>query len=543
MTWPLALHLGSDIGQDVGDPLFEAWQVAWVGHALVHQPLHLFQSNVFWPLSDSLAFSDALVGYAPAGLLAQRDAHAALIVYNLLFLGAYAVAFVGAYLLARELGAGRLGGIVAGVAFAYAPWRLGQNGHLQVISSGGIPLALFFLVRGYRHRSGRLVCCGWFVAAWQMTLGFTLGLQLAYLLAALVPICAANWWRGARSPLDRGLGYATAIGIAVFVLLSVMQALPYLRVIHAHPEAQRTPAQVASFSPPLKGFLAAPHESFAWADPTASVRDPSGLGPEQTLFPGVTVSLLAFVGLCGSVYSRRLRIGVATGVVVGAVLSLGIRDVSGPSKYLTPYRFLYDFAPGWDAVRTPGRINTLTSLGLALFAAAGLCVAHDHVQRLVLSGRPPRRVLGAALAAVFVGAILLEGLGPLPHPSVPPIPRGQKRAVAPQLHLPLDFDKGSRYSYWSIVGFPTIVNGSGAFEPATLTQLHTTLENFPDAASVTALRELGVRTVVLHPRLTNGTPWQDTANQPISGLALTRDVAADVILYYLATSSAKTPSP
>ena len=62
MTWPLVLHLGSDIGRDLGDPLLEAWQVAWIGHALLEQPLHLWQANTFWPDQDTLAFSDALVG-------------------------------------------------------------------------------------------------------------------------------------------------------------------------------------------------------------------------------------------------------------------------------------------------------------------------------------------------------------------------------------------------------------------------------------------------------------------------------------------------
>ena len=109
MTWPLVLHLRSDIGQDVGDPPFVVWQLAWIGHALLHQPLHLFQANMSWPLTDSLAFSDAPIGYAPAGLAAQLGPHAALAVYNVVFVLAYALAFVGAFMLARELGACRFG--------------------------------------------------------------------------------------------------------------------------------------------------------------------------------------------------------------------------------------------------------------------------------------------------------------------------------------------------------------------------------------------------------------------------------------------------
>src|SRR3954471_12245403 len=156
LHWPLPLHMGRDIAQDLGDPLVQAWQVAWDGHALAHQPLRLFQANTFWPLPDSLAFSDALVGYAPVGLVGSGT-HAAVVRYDVLFLGAYALCFAGAWLLARELGAGRIGAAVAGAAFAYAPWRLEQEGHMHVISSGGIALALFLLLRGYRRGSGRTI--------------------------------------------------------------------------------------------------------------------------------------------------------------------------------------------------------------------------------------------------------------------------------------------------------------------------------------------------------------------------------------------------
>src|SRR3954469_12624888 len=202
MHWPLPLHIGRDVPRDLGDPLPQAWQGAWGGHALLPPPLGFFQANVFWPLKNSLAFSDALAGYSPAGLIGSGP-HAAIVRYDLLFLFAYALAFFGAYLLARELGAGRVGAFVASAAFAYAPWRLEQDGHLHVLSSGGIPLALFFLVRGYRRGNRWLVLAGWIVAAWQVSLGFTLGIQLAYLLA-LLAVGAGVWaWRRGIVPPRR----------------------------------------------------------------------------------------------------------------------------------------------------------------------------------------------------------------------------------------------------------------------------------------------------------------------------------------------------
>ncbi|TMK73765.1 MAG: hypothetical protein E6G48_04920, partial [Actinobacteria bacterium] len=215
MHWPLVLNLGADIPKDLGDPLAEAWQVAWDGHALAHQPLHFFQSNQFWPLHDTLAFSDALVGYAPAGLFGSGP-EAAVVRYDAVFLFAYALAFVGAYLLARELGLGPGGAAVAGAAFAFAPFRLEQDGHMQVISSGGIPLALALGVRGYRLGRPGWVIAGWAVATWQLSIGFTLGLPFAYLLAAGGAIAAIVWLRRGSPRLDRGLALTTVAGAVLF---------------------------------------------------------------------------------------------------------------------------------------------------------------------------------------------------------------------------------------------------------------------------------------------------------------------------------------
>src|SRR4029450_11434328 len=108
LHWPLPLHMTRDVPRDVGDPLVQAWEVGWGGHALLHQPLDYFQDNTFSPLTDTLAFSDPLAGYAPAGPLGN-GVTAAVLRYNLLFLFAYALCFLGAWLLARELGAGRAG--------------------------------------------------------------------------------------------------------------------------------------------------------------------------------------------------------------------------------------------------------------------------------------------------------------------------------------------------------------------------------------------------------------------------------------------------
>ena len=524
MHWPLPLHMGDRIAQDLGDPLVQAWQVAWDGHALKTQPTRMFQANTFWPMRDSLAISDALVGYAPAGLIGDGP-RAAVARYDALFLFAYALCFAGAWLLARELGLGRLGGAVAGLAFAYAPYRLEQEGHLHVISSGGIALALFLLVRGYRRGAPGTILAGWLAATWQFSLGFTLGLMLLYLLAAGAAAVAIVWWRRGRPRPPRRVVVASAAGMLCFALAAGLLARPYLRVLDAHPEAKRSIATVAAYSGPPSQFLAAARSSRVWGAATEPLRDGLRAVPEMTLFPGLAILGLALAGILIGALPPGVSRGLALAALACAILSLGFR-LNGVS-WLYPYRWLYELLPGWQGIRVPGRLHTLTTLCRALLAGAGAAALRARAQArwgaFVAGG-------GALLACV---AILAEGWGFADHPVVPLAPPGLSAAPQPALHLPADrAEDNRRYVLWSTDGFPAIVNGRGSFMPRRFEQLLRVTARFPDARSVAYLRRLGVRSVTVHTRRARpGSPLRAASTRSLRGLDLERTRRGSVVLF------------
>jgi hypothetical protein len=582
-SWPLVLHLSSRIAPDLGDPVRTAWEVAWVGHAMLHDPLHLFDANVFYPHPLSLAFSDSLLGYGPAAFFGSGTI-AALVRYNLLFLFAWSLCFVGAYLLARELGLGRLGGAAAGVAFAYAPYRVTEAGHLHVISSGGLPLALFLLLRGYRRGSRALVLAGWLVSAWQVSLGFTLGLQYCYLLAVLALLVLVHWWRGRLAPgpawprkaaqstadvgpgthaeeaspplsrppgsrgplIPRRLLAATCIGIALVGLVAIFQARPYLQVAHDYPTAKRTLKEVKTYSAGPAALLAASSENRVWGGVTAEMRANVHSKNESVLFPGGLILVLALIGLAGaggsraggSPYTRRLRLGLALGILTCSVLALGL-GLTGAGY---PYRLLYDFAPGWDGVRVPGRVFTLGTLFYALLAGAGAQLLVRAIgpwgARHKLRGVPA--LLGTALLIGLLG----EGAGHLGHPVVPQPARAEVGLPGPLLDLPTDGAADRLWQYFSTNGFYKIPLGNSTFDIHAVDDLRGGLSGFPDRASVEKLRYYGIRTVVLHlrmPRLPGIVGYAlaeppDTAAaaaKPIAGLGVSRRRVGSIVIYQI----------
>ena len=571
-TWPLVLHMSSRIAPDLGDPVRTAWEVAWVGHAMLSQPLHLFDANTFYPHPLSLAFSDSLLGYGPAAFFGSGTI-AALVRYNLLFLFAWSLCFVGAYLLARELGLGRLGGAAAGIAFAYAPYRVTEAGHLHVISSGGLPLALFLLLRGYRRSSRSLVLAGWLVSAWQVSLGFTLGLQYCYLLAVLALLVLVQWWRGRLRPgpgwpteppapaaaagaapararvlaavRSRGalvparLLIVTVIGAAALGAVAIYQARPYLQVSHDYPTAKRTIKEVENYSSGPAALLSASTENRVWGAATAGMRAKVHSKNEDVFFPGGLILALALLGLAGvggALYTRNLRVGLALGALTCSVLAMGL-GLTGAGY---PYRLLYDHAPGWNGVRVPGRVFTLGTLFYALLAGAGA----QALVRLLgpLARRHSLPAVPAVVGVLALIGLLGEGAGHLGHPVVPQPKKAEVGLPGPLLDLPTDGAADRVWQYFSTDGFYKIPIGNSTFDIPAVDDLRGGMSGFPDRASIEKLRYYGIRTVVLHltmPALPgiHGYAIAEPPNlaaaaaKPVAGLGVVRRKVGSLVIY------------
>ncbi|MQA27914.1 MAG: hypothetical protein GEU94_21215, partial [Micromonosporaceae bacterium] len=521
MTWPTLRDPTRTVPQDVYDPLLQAWQVAWAGHVLLTDPVNLWNANSFYPQSDSYAFSDTLLGYAPFGVLGSGP-EAALLRYNLLYVLLHALAFVGAYALARQLGARWPGAAVAGAAFAYAPWRLSQAGHMHVLSTGGIVLALAMLARGHgyslRHgyRPERVkpgwALGGWLVAAWQMTLGFGIGLAFAYVMLGIA-VVAVGWravslfgrprrrfpWRLVATDFGGGL---------FFTAVSVMMALPYLRVLADHPYSRRTEEEIGWYSPPLQGFLTAPGESRVWGGAHEPARAALQFPAEMTMLPGMALIALATVGLLLSIWSLWQRLFLALGVAVTVALGMGVHFFDGEYGYLLLFRHL----PGWEGIRTPGRFVIWTTLLLAILAAGAVGRLAEHAQQTAETTQvdhrvPARPLLPVRLAmAIPVLLVLFEGLNLTPHPDVARAPAAMREAAGPVLVLPSGQLEDQVVMLWSTDGFPRTANGGSGFTPRKQDEIREHAKSFPAPESVDYLRELGIKTVIVRRDAVAGTP-------------------------------------
>ncbi|SDY51731.1 hypothetical protein SAMN05421684_0154 [Asanoa ishikariensis] len=546
MTWPTLRYPRHTIPQDIWDPTLQAWQMSWSGHSLLTDPGRIWHSNAFYPELWTFAFSDSLLGYAPLGMIGEGPV-AAVVRYNIVFVLAHALAAFGAYMLVRQLGAGRTGSAVAAAGYTYAPWLLAQAGHLHIISNGGIPLALAMLARGhgfsFRHgyrperRHAGWALAGWLVAAWQLSLGFGIGLVFAYVLALLGVGALLTWifkrfrvWKE-RRPFGRKLFFADLAGGAIFVAVGGLLAIPYFEVADDHPYARRGVEEIQLYSPPLRGFFTAPPESWLWGGLHEPLRNSLGWAPEMTLLPGFALIGLALAGLFFTIWSVRQRLLLTLGIVVGAILAMGSEFQDGRYTYLP----LLEHVPGWDGIRTPGRLMLWVTLLLGILAAGTVCAFVDRVKEISANRVPPWPSPWLRLVTLIpLALVLVEGINTTKHPIVPAQPAAMRTVEGPLLILPSDQLHDENAMLWSTTKFQDIVNGGSGFVPKKLEEVRQVTATFPDQNSINYLRQMGVRNVVVaRDMLESGSPLLTAIELPVDSLGITREDVGSVVVYRL----------
>jgi hypothetical protein len=247
----------------------------------------------------------------------------------------------------------------------------------------------------------------------------------------------------------------------------------------------------------------------------------------MTLLPGFTLIGLALAGLFVSVWSVRARLLLAAGVVVTAVCALG---TNGPFGGRVGYLALYHL-PGFDALRTPGRLIAWTTLLLGTLAAGcltGFARRGEEARGNRVPGRPEALLRLAALLPLAL--VVTEGLNRMPHPVVPAPPAGFAQLPAPLLVLPDEGIADELYMLWSTEGFPKMVNGLSGYEPPRQAELRAAGDKFPAPDSVDKLRAAGVRTVVVL-RAGRNDRMRQTAD--VESLGVTREERGDLVVYTL----------
>ena len=589
LTYPLVRGLGSTLPSDVGDPVLNTWILWWNSEAV---PLseRWWNAPMFHPMADVLTYSEHLLGLLPISGSVQWISENPILAYNIAWILSFPLAGLAAYWLCVELTGRRDVAWVAGLFFGFAPYRIDQLAHLQVLSSYWVPIVLLSLHRYLREGRTR----------WLVLLGTAYLFQSLcnlYLLLYL-PVLVGLWvlWFVPSARWRVAVNLATTGAAAALLLLPIL--LRY-RAAHDRFGFTRALADVVAQSADLTSLLSASPLLSLWGALQSVPR------PEGQLFPGVTiVCLLAAAALrsrwtaLGSqpVWLSRLRRGLAVAAgVVGLVLL--VRFVVGPFEvaligltvtrldkpfsvlllcvtalaltsrsvvaasaersalafytlaavamwvlawgpfpefrdqpviFHAPYSWLM-VLPGFDGVAVPARFWLLATACLA--AAGGIALA-----RLTpADGRARPAILAlVACAALADGWISRMPVVEIPRRS----PLLEANASGPLLELPLgNRDRDLAALYRSIYHGRPLVNGYSGYFPAHYPALEYSLTN-REPEILPILSRLGIRDIVIH-RHADGDGWYATYLSAFGAQPIASD--ADLALYRLPATRGEAP--
>ena len=354
LTWPLVLHPGSRVPNDLGDSLLNMFILAWDSRELPFTP-HWWNLPQFFPIPGAMAFSEHLLGLALIAAPVIGATGNVLLGYNIAFFLSFTLCAIGAHLLTYQITRRHDLALIAGLAYGFAPYRMAQFAHIQVLSSYWMPFALVGLhkfIETPRWPWLMLFAVSWYFQA------LACGYYLFY-LSVLIGLWLLWFAVGRIRWADFG---RLMIAWAVATLAFLPIALGYLKYQRAY-GLRRWPDEIQAFSADVASVLKASGNLRLWGWLNVVDR------PESALFPGVALMLVIVLGVvlawsaAAHGHVRRLR---ATRLLLVGALLFGI--VAATPLWLGPWK-LDVFGIRLLSVRTPQKPFSVAVL-LAVVAFA-----------------------------------------------------------------------------------------------------------------------------------------------------------------------------
>ncbi|MGB9776082.1 MAG: hypothetical protein ACPLYD_14280, partial [Anaerolineae bacterium] len=496
MTFPMGFHLEDSVLHPA-DPILNTWILAWNAHILPRDPLKLYHANHFYPYSNTLAYSETLLGQtilaAPIIWITRNPILAA----NLVWLTTFVLSGLTMYALVYHFTRRWEAALLAGTIFAFHPFRFAHLFHLQVLSIHWFPLILLFLDRLLRK------------GQWKDAIGLTLTFNLqvlscyyyAFFTAIGVAVLLIGYGLWLRNRINRRAFLLLLLFLIVTAIIQIPLSIPYF-VVSRSMGFQRSIEDAIRGGADLTDFITATPANWLYGDLTSPLREEGWW--EHITFPGLTAFLLAIGGTIWGLTKKNLRAIIVlcllfSGVMFSLSLGPALRIKEQNFLFPLPYKLLFEYVPGFQAIRQPARAHALTMTGISVLAGVGVL----GVRTLLREHRWKQ-----GIGVLFATAVLVENLEiPLPYVRVPladnlpPVYKWlAQQDGEPVLELPILMDVGATESprlYYSTFHWKRLVNGYGGFFPPAYAYFLFFDREFPHQP-YRWIVGLGIRYVILH---------------------------------------------
>lgn len=517
-TFPLALHLTDSVLGGLGDNLYFAWLTGWYEHAFFEGGGHPFFSPVMnWPEGWNLSTTDtALATVLPGAVFSSFLGPIA--GYNLAMMLTFTLSGWAMYCWVRHLTKSEGASLLAGVIFAFLPYRMAHFliGHLNLSGTQWFPLYFMGLLGMLRGEAK-----GWWQPA--MLAAVSLGLigftSMYYLymglIISLVFILAYLIFHGFQTLKQPFFWKQTGIFVVLSIPLLYASVRYFLQLSSSGTITGRDWRYVSMYSASPTDFILPSTDHFLFGQ-WVGANFNRDLWPEATLYVGIVALLLLVFAVV-----RRKQTGMAgliwaalTTSVVAFILALGtdlhwnaeqviiqvpafLQPLVGKSEtpLLLPGYWLFNHLPFFDRMRALSRFGFFTGLFTTLLAGLGAAVLLAR-----LHGR--RKTIAAAALILIALLDFYPGsyAGSLTEIKARPLdtwlasqPGSGAVAIFPFEQVEEQFNIYATH----IHGKPFIGGLFNANQPPQYTYIKPIMDEFPARQSIELLQELGITYVVV----------------------------------------------
>lgn len=534
ITYPLILNMGNFL-PGWGDEMLITWILNWNVHAFLHQPLQIFNANIYYPYQNTLAFSDAFFTSSLIALMPLFLFKEPAVAYNVNLLFTLTTLGFFTYFFARYVSKNHLAGMLSGTLVAFSTYTVTKVMHLQLISIQWIPLSLLFFIRFLQK--GRIVdftlCAVFFFL--QTANSFLPG----YFLVLCYVTIFVLFFIKKRTVFRRFLSFKVIAIMVVLFSLVLLIGLPYFKV-----------SKEFSYTRDVREAIHNANRleySFYASDQTKLRSLLEGIFYQKLPGPYIYHGYLGFsitiLGIGAFLYTatrwKRLQniqksffvISVsAFALSLGPALQWGGRVIKEPFIIPLPYAFFYYVIPGFNGFRNSARWEMLTVFSLSVLVG------------LLFAQRIKKKIHQSVFVIIVCTLVILE-FNPYQYTLVPKqndFPKvygytDKLQSDAAIIELPWYNWDMQPYAnqeflrmYYSTLHFQKMVNGISGFSPPSWqSQAHNFMREFPSQETIAYLSDINVQYIILHKGeydLLHGKQFKEEGKLVSSGVQMERAI-------------------
>src|SRR5258706_712838 len=509
ITYPLIFHIGEYSNSEI----VITWIQNWVVHSIFTNPLGLFDTNVYYPFHNTLAYSDTFLSSSILVLPIYFLIREPLVLSNTTFITSLILLGFSIYILSYYITKNFWISILSGILINFSPYVLDKRIHIQILAVEGVPFAIFFFLKFLDSSKYKYLVLSLIFFLLQTYNSFMPG----YFILFSYIIIYFFYFHFKNNLAKKMISKKNILTIVISFLLPIPIIIPYLQVSKEFAYVRDIRETIHFALQPEDLYV--PNEYTRLQMPLSILQNLAKYPANAEIKSGYIGFVFSLLSLLSFFYIFKINkkknflfIAFISVALLGFILSFGPflhferKTIHHPFPIPLPYLLFYYLAPGFQGFRNSARFEIL-------FIVSEATVISIMLNKLL--NKKAIKIKYFIIILLIIG-VIAEYQFPMNFRSLPTkehFPQvyswisknTSSNPVIIELPIynwdinPFGDNREVLREYYSTIHFRKMVNGGSGFSPPPWQTLVISLyKSFPSKTSLNTIKKLGVKYMIVH---------------------------------------------